>query len=343
MKVFLLLLCLGGGPAIVFATAKDTSDQKEEAGVVTENPSSLTPAEQAMLEELVDHAIAQEELLRSRRSGLIKKKSDKINRLSSLEHPPSDHYGPPEPLSYGTKSFSLWSFKKAILNALIQAVKAITGGVLALKGQLVKVKGHIVAAKGKLLETKGDAITEFGKHLATKALLTPVHLSNYDHSGPAHGPYPSAGSPSYGPPAHHPPPAQIPPPSSNYGAPSYGPPSGPYPGHAPPSSYGAPPPPSANSYLPPSGGFGSEYIHGEFPPTMFGHQLNNDFGNHHLKRDTIDNNKGSSDGLQAGIVVLKPINLPQAKEQDSVYRPPQAFSTNVHKHRRSINNRQRQF
>lgn len=65
----------------------------------------------------------------------------------------------------------------------MQAIKAITGGVIALNGQLIKVKGHLVAAKGKLLETKGDAITEFGKHLATKALLTPMHVSNYDHKG----------------------------------------------------------------------------------------------------------------------------------------------------------------
>ncbi|CAB0003500.1 unnamed protein product [Nesidiocoris tenuis] len=85
---------------------------------------------------------------------------------------------------YKDKKFSLWSFKKMVLNALLQAVKAITGGVIALKGQIVKVKGHLVAAKGKLLETKGDAITEFGKQLATKALLTPVHVSSYDHNTP---------------------------------------------------------------------------------------------------------------------------------------------------------------
>lgn len=85
---------------------------------------------------------------------------------------------------YKDKSFSLWSFKKMVFNALLQAIKAITGGVIALKGQIVKVKGHFVAAKGKLLETKGDAITEFGKHLATKALLTPVHVSNFDHNTP---------------------------------------------------------------------------------------------------------------------------------------------------------------
>lgn len=85
---------------------------------------------------------------------------------------------------YHTKAFSLWSFKKAILNAVLQSLKAITGGVIALSGQLVKIKGHLVAAKGKLLEGKGDVITEFGKHLAKKALMKQVHVSSFDHNTP---------------------------------------------------------------------------------------------------------------------------------------------------------------
>lgn len=96
----------------------------------------------------------------------------------------------PVMLQYDHKSFSLWGFKKAIFSTLLQAIKAITGGVIALKGQIIKVKGHLIAAKGHLLQTKGEAITDFGRHIATKALLNPVHvppsatgLSAFGHTG----------------------------------------------------------------------------------------------------------------------------------------------------------------
>jgi len=52
---------------------------------------------------------------------------------------------------------------------VFQAAKAITGGVIALKGQLIKAKGHAVVAKGKLMQTKGEAISNFGKTIATHA------------------------------------------------------------------------------------------------------------------------------------------------------------------------------
>lgn len=55
------------------------------------------------------------------------------------------------------------------MSSVFQAAKAITGGVIALKGQLIKAKGHAVVAKGKLLQTKGEAISNFGKTIATHA------------------------------------------------------------------------------------------------------------------------------------------------------------------------------
>lgn len=63
----------------------------------------------------------------------------------------------------------MWGVKKALLSSVLQAAKAITGGVIALKGQLIKVKGHAVVAKGKLMQTKGEAISNFGKNIATHA------------------------------------------------------------------------------------------------------------------------------------------------------------------------------
>ncbi|KAG8223850.1 hypothetical protein J437_LFUL007871 [Ladona fulva] len=94
--------------------------------------------------------------------------------------PPPRHeleYGPP--ITYHTKNFDIWAFKKAIFNALFQAVKAIKGGIIAFKGQLLKAKGHILATKGNILQAKGEAISNFGRELASKSLLEPELV--YDH------------------------------------------------------------------------------------------------------------------------------------------------------------------
>lgn len=66
--------------------------------------------------------------------------------------------------------FSLWEFKKALLHKLLDAAKAIGGGVLALKGKLITAKGHLVASKGRKIAHKGEELTEFGKGLLAKAL-----------------------------------------------------------------------------------------------------------------------------------------------------------------------------
>lgn len=49
-----------------------------------------------------------------------------------------------------TKAFDGWSLKKSILNTLLQAVKAIAGGVTTLQGQLIKGSGYLVTQKGKV-------------------------------------------------------------------------------------------------------------------------------------------------------------------------------------------------
>lgn len=71
------------------------------------------------------------------------------------------------------KPFGPWDFKTAIFGTLIQALKAIGGGVLALKGQIVKGSGFLLAAKSKVLGKTGDVITSFGKQLASSAVLKP--------------------------------------------------------------------------------------------------------------------------------------------------------------------------
>lgn len=78
------------------------------------------------------------------------------------------------------KGFNFWQLKKSLLYTLLQAAKAIKGGVLALKGQLIKGSGYLVSAKGKLIATGGEAVTNYGKHLASTAMLL-----NHPHSAPS--------------------------------------------------------------------------------------------------------------------------------------------------------------
>ncbi|XP_039277710.1 protein diaphanous homolog 1 isoform X6 [Nilaparvata lugens] len=272
-------------------------NDKREAKVGEKEPRSLFSF------EFVDEE--DEETQRKRRSGspgsdflnLFASKLKPKGGLLSVSSPDRAYPGPispewQEPLHYGEKSFNLWGFKKAIFGAIVQAVKAITGGVLALKGQLLKVKGHIVEAKGKVLQTKGEAISQFGKHVATKALLNPA-----PHYGPSSagsgpgisapggpsgyaGPSPiSASAPVYGPPIHSagPPPIIGGPPRP--GLPSPLPPKvipaglgpRPLPPLPPlkgiPSVYGPPSHSAGLGALPPSGGGGS---YGPPPPGHFG-------------------------------------------------------------------------
>ncbi|XP_015588405.1 uncharacterized protein LOC107264546 isoform X2 [Cephus cinctus] len=97
-------------------------------------------------------------------------------------------YGPPVQ-SYDDKSFDVWAFKKAILNTLFQALKAISGGAIALKGQLIKGGGHLISAKGRIISAKGEAISSLGRHIASSALLTPPKSSHshpdYTYGSPA--------------------------------------------------------------------------------------------------------------------------------------------------------------
>uniref|UniRef100_A0A182FIR2 Uncharacterized protein n=1 Tax=Anopheles albimanus TaxID=7167 RepID=A0A182FIR2_ANOAL len=75
--------------------------------------------------------------------------------------------------------FDGWSLKKSILNTLFQAVKAITGGVTAIKGQLIKGSGYLVSGAGKLIASGGDAVTGVGKKIALSAhLIPPKHGSS---------------------------------------------------------------------------------------------------------------------------------------------------------------------
>ncbi|XP_076686996.1 uncharacterized protein LOC143378853 isoform X2 [Andrena cerasifolii] len=126
---------------------------------------------------------------------------------SSSENKPE--YG--HAYSYGDKAFDVWDFKKAIISTLMQAVKAISGGVIALKGQLIKGSGYLVATKGKMLSSTGDAITSLGRNIAKNAVRPPEpphHGYPYDHPPGSHeesydGPPPSFEDGYTGPTEYH--------------------------------------------------------------------------------------------------------------------------------------------
>ncbi|XP_063706182.1 uncharacterized protein LOC134835241 [Culicoides brevitarsis] len=87
-----------------------------------------------------------------------------------------DHYGPPSATGHG---FDGGDLKRNILNTLFQAVKAISGGIVGLKGQLIKGSGYLVSAKGKLIASSGDQVSGLGNKIAHSATLVPA--------GPSHG------------------------------------------------------------------------------------------------------------------------------------------------------------
>ncbi|XP_076753810.1 uncharacterized protein LOC143425145 isoform X2 [Xylocopa sonorina] len=120
---------------------------------------------------------------------------------SSSDYKKKPEYG--QVYSYGDQAFDVWDFKKAIISTLMQAVKAISGGVIALKGQLLKGSGYLVSTKGKIITKTGDAVTALGRNIAKSAVYrhseSPHPNYLYDHP-PAgghedtyEGPPPSAG------------------------------------------------------------------------------------------------------------------------------------------------------
>ncbi|KAJ1524218.1 hypothetical protein ONE63_010738 [Megalurothrips usitatus] len=199
--------------------------------------------------------------------------------------------------------FSLWEFKKALLHKLLEAAKAIGGGVLALKGKLLTVKGNLVAAKGRKLASKGEELTEFGKGVLAKALGYGGHEEV--HTAPSAPSAPAA-----------------PPPAAAYGVPAYG-------GY----HYG-PGPAAAAQYLPaqPPSGHGynaavsllDEYSRAGFgvppAPAAAGHAHGTHATHGHTHRAGEAPSGPSATGpagtlpgnLQAGLLVLQPAPSAQA-------------------------------
>ncbi|XP_033212721.1 uncharacterized protein LOC117170216 [Belonocnema kinseyi] len=132
-------------------------------------------------------------------SGASRGSSSSSSGLSTSSDSHPNSYGPPV-YSYGQQSFDIWDFKKAILNTVFQALKAISGGVLALKGQLIKGGGFLVSTKGKIISSTGEAISSLGRNIASSTYVVAPKPA-YSHSGYAYNPPPTSHDESYdGPP-----------------------------------------------------------------------------------------------------------------------------------------------
>ncbi|KAL1460183.1 hypothetical protein WDU94_012119 [Cyamophila willieti] len=201
------------------------------------------------------------------------------------------------------KGHKLFDYKKHVLAALFQAVKAITGGVVALKGQVLKIGGHLITWKGKFLVKKGDQISDFGKEVATKALLSPptVHHHHTVYSAPT-----SFGSSAYASAqASH---------SSSHANDIYHHHAAPH--HYVAPAYSAPTP----TYSAPSGGASYPYA----PSGVAEYDYNRDFGSKVTRAVSPSTQTGTAqntlnnDQLHAGLLILKPIQVP--KDHPSKYQ-----------------------
>jgi hypothetical protein len=61
-------------------------------------------------------------------------------------------------------------------------VKAVSGGILAFKGHLLKGGGGLISSKGHIISSSGKVISNLGKSLASSAIIQPLHrYSSYGY------------------------------------------------------------------------------------------------------------------------------------------------------------------
>lgn len=89
----------------------------------------------------------------------------------------SELFDSPLSLQGNSVDYDPWSFKKSVLNTIFQAVKAITGGVTALKGQLIKGSGYVLSAGGNLVAASGDKVTDVGK-----SIINSAHINSHTYA-----------------------------------------------------------------------------------------------------------------------------------------------------------------
>ncbi|KAI5646444.1 hypothetical protein NE865_01377 [Phthorimaea operculella] len=202
IKVFLCAACL----ALSLAAPASKQPQMVLDIIDMAAISRMSPQQLEVLAE----GLAAEEIMRTKRSsaqalssvvskassglqsglqskvGLLGQASAFISSASSKSGGDHEHTGYSyEPAEHDQK-VDFWGLKKSILYTLFQAVKAITGGVTILKGQLIKGGGALATTLGKVIAVKGDAVSNLGKKIVNSAALS----SKKPHSTPVYGPPP---------------------------------------------------------------------------------------------------------------------------------------------------------
>ncbi|KOB65116.1 hypothetical protein OBRU01_23202 [Operophtera brumata] len=162
------------------------------------------------LESLAE-GLAAEEIMRTKRSSAqaissvvskaasgLQSKVGLLGQASAFISSASSKSGGEEHTGYSYEpqgeKYDYWGLKKSILYTLFQAVKAITGGVTILKGQLIKGGGALASTLGKVIAVKGDAVSNLGKKIVSSAAL-----SHKKQHAPIYGPPPTSHI-EYGPP-----------------------------------------------------------------------------------------------------------------------------------------------
>ncbi|XP_052749374.1 integumentary mucin C.1 [Galleria mellonella] len=200
MKVWAFVFCLSTSIAApVQQPAPLVLDIIDMAAISRMSPQQL---------EILAEGLAAEEIMRTKRSSAQALTSvvSKASSASSLQgkigllgqasagaatliasassktgHDSHDHGYSYEPHE---EKYDYWGLKKSILYTLFQAVKAITGGVTILKGQLIKGGGALASTLGKVISVKGDAVSHLGKKIVSSAALVEKKPSGHVYGPP---------------------------------------------------------------------------------------------------------------------------------------------------------------
>ncbi|VVC98447.1 unnamed protein product [Leptidea sinapis] len=178
IKAWVCIVCMATSLAAPAPRPTLTLDIIDMAAI-----SRMTPQQ---LEHLAE-GLAAEEIMRTKRSSAQQALTSVVSKASSGIQ--SKH----------EEKYDFLGLKKSIFYTLFQAVKAITGGVTILKGQLIKGGGHLAATLGKVISVKGDAVSNLGKKIVSSAALSekkphefaaptgysaPTAPAHYAHSAP---------------------------------------------------------------------------------------------------------------------------------------------------------------
>ncbi|CAK1545980.1 unnamed protein product [Leptosia nina] len=200
LVVWICIACMASSLAAPAPSQSITFDIIDMAAI-----SRMTPQQ---LEALAE-GLAAEEIMRTKRSSaqalsaVVSKASSGIQSkvgllgqasagAASFIASASSKNGHSEHTGYSyephEEKYDYWGLKKSIFYTLFQAVKAITGGVTILKGQLIKGGGALASSLGKVISVKGDAVSNFGKKIVTSAALS----EKKPHSTAVYGPPPTS-------------------------------------------------------------------------------------------------------------------------------------------------------